>query len=347
VKHALGAQPAWKNLLPFGIPAIKGAPIPMLKSRITLALVMLALLPAAMAQGFPTRAVQIVIAAPPGGPSDVMARYLAQQLSMRLGRQFVVDNRPGANGAIAGDVVAKAEVSGHLIMLAAASVMAVNPHLNPQLQWHPMKHFTPIVQIGTTPLAIGVSKASPMRSLADLVAAARKKPGSINFAAQTGSMPQLAAKMLEAEMGAELVHVPFRGGGQMHAAVLSNDVEVIIDGITPLIPHFKTGAMRPLAVTGETRVEALPEVPTVAEMFPGYESGSWFALFGPAGMDAAAVRVLNEAVNAMIKQPEVRARLVQMAVEPVGGAPEVLQKRLRADYDKLGAVIKRAGIKVE
>lgn len=319
----------------------------MLKSRLALALAMLALLPAALAQSFPTRPVQIVTGAPAGGPSDVMARYLAQQLSLRFPRQFVVENRPGANGAIAGDVVAKADPSGHVLMLAAASVMAVNPHLNPQLQWHPMKHFTPIVQIGTTPLAIGVSKASSIHSLADLVAAARKNPGKINFAAQTGSMPQLAAKMLEAEMGAELMHVPFRGGGQMHAAILSNDVEVIIDGITPLIPHFKSGAMRPIAVTGATRVEALPQVPAIAELFPGYESDSWFALFGPAGMDPAAVKAVNEAVNAMIKQPEVRARLVQMAVEPVGGGPEVLQKRLQSDYEKLGAVIRRAGIKVE
>jgi tripartite-type tricarboxylate transporter receptor subunit TctC len=141
--------------------------------------------------------------------------------------------------------------------------------------------------------------------------------------------------------------VPFRGGGQMHAAILSNDVEVIIDGITPLIPHFKSGAMRPIAVTGATRVEALPQVPAVAEMFPGYESDSWFALFGPAGMDPAAVRAINEAVNDMIKQPDVRARLVQMAVEPVGGGPEVLQKRLQTDYEKLGAVIRRSGIKVQ
>lgn len=315
--------------------------------RFAVALGLAALLPCALAQQYPTKPVQIVTGAPAGGPSDVMSRYIAQQLSERLGRQFVVENRPGANGAIAGDVVAKADRSGHVIMLAAASVMAVNPHLNPQLQWHPMKHFTPIVQIGTTPLAIGVSKASAIRSLADLVAAVRKNPGKINFAAQTGSMPQLAAKLLEAEMGAELMHVPFRGGGQMHAAVLSNDVEVIIDGITPLIPHFKSGAMRPLAVTGERRVEALPDVPAVAEMFPGYESGSWFALFGPAGMDAAAVQLLNQAVNAAMKQPEVRARLVQMAVEPVGGGPEVLEKRLRTDYEKLGAVIKRAGVKVE
>jgi tripartite-type tricarboxylate transporter receptor subunit TctC len=318
----------------------------MLRLKLVLSLILFAHVPA-MAQSYPSKPVHIIIGTPAGGPSDVMARFLAQELSASFGPRFVVENRPGANGALAGDVVAKADRDGYTIMLCSASVMTITPHMNSNLRWDPLKDFTPIVYIGTTPLAIGVPKASSINSLSDLLAAARKEPGAINFAVQTGSMPHIAGKMLESGGGVQMTLVPFRGGGQMHAAVLANEVHVIIDGITPLIPHFQSGALTPMAVTGDSRVDVLPNTPTVGELIPGFEAGSWFALFGPAGLEPAVVKLMNEAVNKIIAKPDIRARLVQMAIAPVGGEPDRLRQRLQVDFEKFGAVIKRAGIKLE
>ena len=311
------------------------------------ALIVVAASTGAYGQAYPTKPVNVVTAAPPGGPSDVMARFIAEELTTALGQRFLVENRPGANGALAGDIVAKADPSGYTIMLSSSSMFTITPHVNAGLRWSPLKDFTPIVLIGTTPLAIGVPKDSPYNSLKDLLDAAKKAPGKINFAAQTGSMPHIAGKLLDSTAGIDITHIPFRGGAQMHAAALAGDVNVIIDGITPLIPHFQSGALKPIAVTGDTRVEVLPNTPAVAEVVPGFEAASWFSLFGPANLDPAVVKTISAAIAKMLERPDAKAKLIQMAVLPPSGDANAARKRLQTDYDKFGDVIKRANIKVE
>jgi tripartite-type tricarboxylate transporter receptor subunit TctC len=194
---------------------------------------------------------------------------------------------------------------------------------------------------------MGVPKDSPYNSLNDIIAAAKKTPGKINFAAQTGSMPHIAGKLLDSLADVNITHIPFRGGAQMHAAALAGDVNIIFDGITPLIPHFRSGALKPIAVTGSDRVEVLPNTPTVGEVVSGFEVASWFSLFGPANMDPNAVKAISAAIGKMVQRPDAKAKLIQMAVLPPSGDAEAARKRLQADFDKFGDVIKRANIKVE
>lgn len=287
---------------------------------------------AAQAQGWPSRPIRLVVSYPPGGTVDAVARIIAPPLSARLGQPVVVDNRGGAGGAIGGDLVAKSPPDGYTVLLDASN-HAQNPALRSKMPFDTLRDLAPVSLLIKVPNVLVVHPSASIRSVQDLIAQAKAKPGEINFASSgNGSAQHLAAEQFDAMAGVRMTHVPYKGGGPALADVMAGQVPVFFASLASSLPYIQVGKLRPLAVTGRARSAVLPQLPTIAESgLPGYEVYEWNAVFVPTGTPAAVTARLSKELAAVLNEPDVRKRLEATGAEVIGSNSSELDAFRRAE----------------
>jgi tripartite-type tricarboxylate transporter receptor subunit TctC len=317
---------------------------------VSLALVALALgAGAAAAQGYPTRAVRIIVAYPPGGGIDVIGRQIADRLARDWGQPVVVENRPGGSTIPATELVAKAPADGHTILLTTDATFSINPHLFAKLPYSD-RDFVAVTQLVLLQQMLVVHPSLPARSLAELVALARAKPGTLNYASYgSGSQPQLAAEMLKARAGIDIVHIPYKGITLAVAAVMAHEVEMTFAGIATGRPQVQAGRIRALAIGGSKRSPLVPDVPTFTELgYPEVETHAWFGLFVPAGTPREALGRIHRDVVAILNDPAFREReIVQKGYDLVASSPDEFAAYLVRDREARGRAVRISGARSE
>lgn len=305
-------------------------------------------LPAA-AQSWPNRQVRIVLPFAPGGSTDAIARTLGQKLSETLGQPVVIDNRPGAAGAIATDHVAKAAPDGHTLLMATTSTHAVLPVLKPQLPYDPARDFALVGMVARAPNVLIASPALPAASVRELIALARTKPGAYTFASSgTGTITHLIGELFNASAGIKAVHAPYKTGVQAVPDVVAGQVAWLFDSIVWSLPQIRAGKLRGLAVTSRERSALAPDLPTVAEAgLPGFEGVTWFGLVAPAAVPKDVTVRLNTELNRLLQSADMRDKLAAQGAEGAPGSPEDFARIVREDAARWGKVIRDAGVKVE
>ena len=303
---------------------------------------------AAFAQQYPTRPVRMLVGYPPGGPTDLTARLAGQYLSDALVQQVVIDNRPGAGGTLAIQILTQSAPDGYTLSLAANGEMAISPHLRKQLPYDPLKDVAPISRIGASQLVLIVHPAVPAKSVAELVALAKAKSGSVNFAsAGTGSTAHLAGELFKHLAAIDIVHVPYKGAGPAMTDLMGGQVQMLITGYSATVPHVKAGKLRALGVTGTKRLAAAPDMPTIGETVKGYEVTSWYGIFAPARTPKPIVARLHKELATMVKRSEVVERLIALGIEPEGNTPQEFAEQIKIELAKWGKVVKLAKVTVE
>ena len=314
---------------------------------ISLAAIGTTLVPAAIAaaaETYPQRAVRLIIPYPPGGAGDIIGRLLGAGLSEGLGQQVVTDNRGGGGQVIASQIAANAAPDGHTLFMASAT-HGVNPALRKNLPYDTLKDFAPITLVAQSPLVFVAHPSLGVSSIKELIAAAKAKPGSINYASSgPGTGGHMSVELLKSITGADLVHIPYKGAGPALTALIAGQVQVMCTSPLPAMPHVKTGKLRALAMTGLKRSPAAPEVPTVAETFPGYQTTLWYALLAPAGTPPAILRKLNTVAVDAIKGAQFSERLASLGAEPIGSTPQALQSHIRSEIAQWTKLVKKAKI---
>jgi tripartite-type tricarboxylate transporter receptor subunit TctC len=301
--------------------------------------------PAAAQSDYPSRPVRILVPSSPGGGTDILARVLADHLSRSMGGQFFVENRPGAGQMIGIEAVARAAPDGYTLLMAA-STLAINPAMYRKVSYDALRDFAPITQVAGLPNVLLVHPSLPVRSLQELVALAKDKPGHLTYAsAGIGTSPHMGMELFKSMAGIDLVHVPFRGTGPAVTEMLSGRVPVGLSNTLTAIPHIEGGTLRALGVTGTRRAEALPKVPTIAEAgVPGYDAMQWYGLLAPAGTPPAIVERIAADVAAALRLPDVKERLAADGAEAVGGTPAAFAALIKEELDKWKKVAHAAGI---
>ena len=305
--------------------------------------------PAVLAQpAYPAKPVRIVVGFAPGGGNDILARLLATHFQEALGQPGVVENKPGANGIIATEFVAKSAGDGYTLLMSSSGGMTVNPVLYAKLPYDPTRDFAPISVMGLFPLVLAVHPSVPATSVGELVAHAKANPGKLNYSSASAPF-QLATELFKQMAGVDVSHVPYKGSAPAVSALLAGDVQMIIVDSPPLLPLIKAGKARALAVTSARRVPSLlPDLPTVAESgLPGYEMVLWSGLFAPAGTPREIVAKLEAEVIRASQSPEIRQRMTALGVEPVGSTAEQAATRIRDETARYRAVAKAADMKPE
>ena len=302
--------------------------------------------PAALAQDYPTRPVRLVVAAAPGGGTDISARLIAPKLTEYLGRQVVVENRPGATTTIGAEFVARAAPDGHTLLMGVSS-LAINPYIRARVPYDAVKDFAPISQVVVVPNLLVAHPSLPVRSVPELIAFARPRPGQLNFAAGgAGSNQHLAIVLFLSMTGLKIVHVPYKGQGPALLDAIAGHVHLMMSNILSALPHVKNGRIRALGVTSPKRVTVVPDIPTVAETgVPGYEVVQWYGILAPAATPRDIIATLHAATVRALKDPAIRAHFINDGGEPIGGTPEEFAAVIRADLKKWGKVVKDMGIK--
>jgi tripartite-type tricarboxylate transporter receptor subunit TctC len=313
-----------------------------------------ALLPAlapqfATAQDFPTRPIRIVVAFPPGGPTDFVGRLAADRMTSLLGQRVYIDNKPGANGTLGGGDVAKSDPDGYSLFLTTSGAVTVSPHLMAKMPFDTFRDFAPVALVTTVNEVLVVSPKLGVKNAKELVALAKQKPGAITFASTgVGSPPHLAQLLLDAAAGVKFLHVPYRGAAPALTDLLGGQVQVVALDIPVVISQIQAGTLVPIGIAGDKRDAVLPNVPTLAEQgYPNTDAANWYALLAPAKTPPAVIAKLNKAVNDALAEPALHDKLVKIGATPVGGTPQALGDFMKAQYDKWGRVIAANGIKVE
>jgi tripartite-type tricarboxylate transporter receptor subunit TctC len=306
---------------------------------------------AAQAQddGYPNKQVRIVVPFAAGGSTDVVARLLADRLSAEFKQPFVVDNRAGAAGNIGAEAVAKAPADGYTLLMGTTGVLSINGSLYKTMRYDAQKDFAPVSYTSLITNVLVVPPQVPARSVAELVALAKKKPGSLSFASSgAGSSTHLSAELFKAMAGIYVLHIPYRGSAQALTDVVAGQVTMLFDNAPSSLGFIQQGKLRALAVTSPKRLPNLPDVPTMHEAgIKGYESLSWSGIVAPAATPRPVIAKLNQAIDRILKTEDARRRLAALGVEPVGGPPEAFAKHIRAETDKWSKLIKSTGISVE
>jgi tripartite-type tricarboxylate transporter receptor subunit TctC len=305
---------------------------------------------AASAQpGWPSRPIRLIVPFPPASTADVVARVLGQKLGVRLNQQFVVENRVGASGNIGAEMIAKAAPDGYTVGIVTASTQAVAVTLSSSLAYDPIRDFTPILLLASSPYVLVVYPGLPADSVAELVALARRKPDVLNYgSAGPASLAHLAGALFATLTDIRLTHVPYKSTAQSVIDMMSGRLDMQFATIPPSIQTIRAGQLRALAVTGKQRVEALPDTPTMAEAgVPGYDATLWFALAAPARFPASVARLLNREIAEILAAPDMRDLLAQQGLVAEAGPPEALTAQVRGDIAKWREVISRAGIAAE
>ncbi len=302
------------------------------------------------AGAYPNHAIRLIVPFPSGGGADLTARTVAQKMSESMGQPIVVDNRPGANGVVGTDLVAKAAPDGYTLLLVDRGALGINPSLYAKLQYDPLRDFAFIGIATEGPYVLVVNPAVPAKTLAELVALAKAKPGSLNYASfGIGSMAQLNLEALNRRFGIDLAHVPYKGAGPAVAAVVAGEVGVTVASVPGVLGFIRDGRVRALAVGADRRLSLLPDVPTTAEAGGGADLliPTFFALAAPAGTPAPIVAKLNAELKRAVTAPDVAERFVAAGLVPTGGTPEAMAATVREDVARFGALVKSIGIKPE
>ncbi len=301
----------------------------------------------ALAQNYPNRPIRIVVVSTPGGSVDTMARVVGPKLAERWGQQVIVDNRPGAGGAIAAELVARSPADGYTLIMGTVASLATNVSLRKSLPYDPVRDFAPITLVATQNLMLLIHPSIPAKSVKELVALAKRQPGQLSFAsAGNGTGGHLSGELFKLLAGIDMLHVPYKGVAPALIDVISGQVSMTFASILSGHPHARSGKLRALAVTGAKRSPAVPELPTMIEAgVKGYESATWYGLLAPAGTPPDIVAKLNAEVVSILKQPETHERLSKEGADPVGNTPAEFGKFIRSEIAKWGKVIKAAGIK--
>lgn len=301
----------------------------------------------AQAQNYPNRPIRMVLPFSPGGAADTPGRMLMHKLSQVLGQQVFVDNRPGAGGTIGAEAVAKAAPDGYTLM-TISNTHVISANLYKKLSYDAVADFTPVLQFGDAPNVLVVHPSLPVKSVQELIALAKAKPGSINYVSSgNGSSQHLFAALFTSLAGINMFHIPYKGSAQATTDLLGGEVKVGFPGIAGMMQYIKDGRLRPLAVTGAKRSPELPDVPTIAEAgVKGYEASLWLGILGPAGMPRDVVAKLNTSIAGILKQPEMQKSLSAIGTEIVYRQPDEFGKFLRAENQKWAHVIKEIGLKI-
>jgi len=313
------------------------------------ALALAACAPLAQAQNYPTKPVRIVVPYPAGGTTDIIARIAAAQLAERLKQPFVVENRAGASGAIGTVAVAQAAPDGYTLVMGTASSHGINSALQKNLSYDAVKDFAPVTVVASTPNIVVVHPSVPAKTLGELLALAKAKPGTINFGSTSpGGSPHMSAELLKMMAGVDMTHVPYKGAAPMLTDLIGGQIQVGFDNLPSTIGFVRSGKVRALAVTTPQRWPGASDIPTVAESgVPGYEVSGWFGLLAPAGTPKAVLDTLQSAVAQAVQQPEVAKQLRDLGAEPVANKPEAFAHDIAADVDKWRKVVQATGVKLE
>ena len=298
---------------------------------------------------YPAKPIHLIVPFPPGGGNDTVARAIGQQISPELGQPVVIDNKPGAGGSVGAELAAKAAPDGYTLFLAGVGSHVVNPNVHKKLGYDPLKDFAPITLIASAPSVLVVNPRVPAQNIAEFTAYARAHPGVLNYASNgTGSAAQLAAAMYETMAGVKMVHVPYKGIAPALTDLLGGEVQLMFGTVVALVPHIQAGKLRALAVTGKKRSPLIPEVPTLRESgLPEYEAGSWYGIEAPAGTPRAIIDQLNAVIVKALKQPDVAKRLATDGAEVIGSTPEEFGAHIKADLERVGKIVRAAGIQGE
>ncbi len=300
--------------------------------------------------GYPSRPIRLVVHFPPGGSTDTVSRIFAPVLTERLGKPVIVDNRPGGNGVIGAEIVAKAAPDGHTLFVASASVLVLNPILRQNLPYDPVRDFVPITRLVTSPFIVAINPSLiPAASVRELIAAVKAKPGQLAFASGgNGSAMHLAGELFRLLAGLEMIHVPYKGNGPAMADLAGGQVPIAFVDLGSTSAFSKSGRVRILAIAAAQRTTLAPELPTAAESgLPNWEALGWYGLVAPAGTSADIISRVNAEMTAILKLPEIRARIVATGSEPAPDTPGEFDKFIKSETGKWTKVIKEAGIKVE
>jgi len=302
----------------------------------------------AQAQQYPTKPVRIVVGYPPGGPIDILTRMLTPHFSKAFGQQFLVDNRPGASGMIGTEHVAKSAKDGYTLFMTAPT-FAINPSVYPKVNYDPVKDFTAISVVARAPYLLVVHPSFPARTVKELIAIAKARPGQVDFASSgSASLPHLAGELFQLMAGVKMTHIPYKGGTPATINTLAGQVPVIFNNMLNAVPYVKAGRMRALGITSAERNPSVPDVPTISESgLKGYEVTGWYGLLGPAGLPAEIVTRLNAEAGKVMKLPAVGERLAGDGVVGQADSPETFARLIRDEQVKWAKVVQQAGVKAD
>jgi len=302
----------------------------------------------AAAQSYPSKPVRILVGYAPGGGTDIMARAIALKLYEAMNSQFVVENRPGANANLAAEIAAKAPADGYTLLMISVS-HAINKPLYKKLGYDIERDFVPVIEVSSVPQLVVVTPSLPVKTLKELIALAKSRPGQVTYASSgEGSPEHIAGEMFKSMAGVDLVHVPYKGGGPSAIAIIGGETAVGFNTAPVAIPHVKSKRLKVLAVTEDRRNAALPDVPTVAESgLPGYSMTTWYGLVAPSGVSRDAIVKLNAEINKILKMPDVRERFAMLGADPVGGTAEQFGALIRTDVAKFARLAKERGLALE
>ena len=303
----------------------------------------------AAAQAYPDHAVHLVVPSPPGGVTDLLARVIAQRLSDAWGQPVVVDNRPGGDETIAADNVARAAPDGYTLLVTSNAPIIAAPHLHKDVRYDPFRDFTPILPLAQVTPTVNVPSALPVHSIAELIALAKQKPGGLNYGSfGNGTYANLAMEDFKQRTGTSLLHIPYRGSAPAITAMLRNEIAVLIVNESTIDAHVKDGTVRIIAAAGAKRAAAFPDLPTVAESgVPGFATGSWWGMFGPANLPAAVVDKIRGEMAAILGSPEARKLYAANTLETMDVTADGFAPFIRREFDQQGALIKQVGIAAE
>lgn len=309
----------------------------------------LVLAASAHAQQFPTKPIRIIVAYPPAGTTDILARLVGQRMTESWGQPVITDNRAGAAGNIGTEIAARATPDGYTLLMGTAGSHSVNPNLYRKLNWHPIRDFAPISLVAIVPNIMVVNNSLPVKSVKELIAYAKANPGKLNYGSPgNGSTAHLSMEMFKSMTGTSLVHIPYKGSAPVLADLIGGQISITIDNMPVYLPQVKAGKIRALAVSPAKRSPAAPELPTIAEAgVPGYDSGAWFGLLAPAGAPKPVVAKLAAETARILKMREVHERISELGAEPVGGTPEQFAALIKADGLKWARVIRDAKVELQ
>ncbi len=297
---------------------------------------------------YPTKPIRLVVPFPAGGATDIFARTLSQKLAEKIGSAVVVENKPGAGGTLGSDLVAKSPADGYTLLLATSSTHSIDPNLNPKMPYDAVRDFTPIAQVGNAPSIMLVPNSSPAKTIQEWIDYAKKNPGRLNYASSgNGTIVQLTAELFKSQAGLYVVHIPYKGTALAMPDLISGKIDVLFDSLPTGLPHVKEGRLRALGVTSAQRTSMAPGLPAIAEVLPGYESNTWFGLFGPAGVRPEIVNRVNAAALQALADPEVKDKLLRLGIEPIGTSPMQFATMLSAESAKWKKIISERKITLD
>ena len=293
-----------------------------------------------LAQGYPAKPIRLIVPFPAGGATDILARALSQKLGEKIGQTVVVENRPGAGGTIGADAAAKSAADGYTLLLATSSTHSIGPAINPKIPYDAQADFTPIAYVASSPNIVVVPTTLPVKNMRELIDYARKNPGKLNYASSgNGTIVHLSTEYFKAQSETFILHIPYRGTALAIPDLVSGKVDVMFDSFVTGMPHVKDGKLRALAVTSARRSALAPDMPTVSEVLPGFESVTWFGMYGPKNMPADVTAKINQAVNAALADSDVKERFARLGAEPAGGSPQSFAAMVKADNTKWKKII--------